>query len=190
MTGYTLTKPVSVKVDIKKSSFIAHLFPLEMFDDYMEKLRTEHPKARHFVWATRYINEHNQIVENCSDDGEPKNTSGKPTLKVLQGHDIVNAGIITVRYFGGVKLGTGGLVRAYNDAGQEAVELAKLISLDSLSKLTLTVAYNQTKHVEYHIDRLKLKSINTDFGVEDVTYTVQGESEKLDELNDAITKAP
>ncbi len=157
-----------------------------MFAEQMEKLRSEHPKARHFVWATREINEHGQIVENCSDDGEPKNTSGKPTLKVLQGHDMVNAGIITVRYFGGIKLGTGGLVRAYNDAGQEAVGVANLISLDSLSRLTLTVAYNQTRHMEYHIDRLKLKTINTDFKAEEVTYTIQGESEKLAELNSSI----
>jgi len=189
MKGFTVQAPFHSKVDIKKSQFIGHIVPMDMFDEYMEKLRAEHPKARHFVWATRHFNEHGQIVEHCSDDGEPKNTSGKPTLKVLQGHDIVNAGIITVRYFGGVKLGTGGLVRAYNDAGQDAINHAELISMDSLCALSLTVPYNMTRQVEYHIDRLGLKIIEKDFGIEEATFVAQGESEKLAELDETIKKA-
>jgi len=93
----TIDKPSKAKVEIKKSQFIANLIPFVNFDAYMEELRSEHPKARHFVWATRTMNEHGQIVENCSDDGEPKNTSGKPTLKVLQGSNLIEAALITVR---------------------------------------------------------------------------------------------
>ena len=163
---YTVKTPVIASLDIKKSQFIAHLIPYDTFDGYMKKLREDHPKGRHFVWAIRTLNEHGQIVENSSDDGEPKNTSGKPTLKVLQGHDLIECAIITVRYFGGIKLGTGGLVRAYNDAGQEAVEKAALIDTDSLNTLTVEIPYDMTRQTDYHIDRLGLTIIARDFSAD------------------------
>lgn len=183
---FTVLTPAHISIEIKKSQFIAHILPYHVFDEYMKKLRSEHPKGRHFVWAVRYLNELGQIVENCSDDGEPKNTSGKPTLKVLQGHGIINAAIITVRYFGGVKLGTGGLVRAYNDAGQEAVLKSDLVSTDSLNVLTVSIPYDMTRQAEYHIDRLGLKVLSKDFDGEGATLTVQGESRKLKELADSV----
>lgn len=183
---FTVTKPASVSIEIKKSQFIAHLFPADQFDTYMAKLREEHPKGRHFVWAIRTLNEHGQVVENCSDDGEPKNTSGKPTLKVLQGHDLIETGLITVRYFGGVKLGTGGLVRAYNDAGQEAVAIAELIDTDSLNTLTVEIPYDMTRQTDYHIDRLELTVLSRDFSADRVTIKLQGESAKLTEISELL----
>ena len=84
----------------------------------------KHPKARHHVYAYRYLNEYEQIVENSSDDGEPKGTSGKPSLHVLAGHELINTAVIIVRYFGGIKLGTGGLVRAYSDAVNSVINNA------------------------------------------------------------------
>ena len=103
-------------LEIKQSKFIAYLLPYNRYQKTLEELKQEHPKARHFVVAYRYLNEYGQIVEYSSDDGEPKGTSGKPTLMVIQGADLINSAIITIRYFGGTKLGTGGLVRAYSDA--------------------------------------------------------------------------
>jgi len=76
-------------------------------------LKIEHPKARHIVYAYRELNEFNQIIENSSDDGEPKGSSGVPVLNVLRGEEFINVAILVVRYFGGIKLGIGGLVRAY-----------------------------------------------------------------------------
>jgi len=183
---YTVKTPVIASLDIKKSQFIAHLIPYDAFDGYMKKLREDHPKGRHFVWAIRTLNEHGQIVENSSDDGEPKNTSGKPTLKVLQGHDLIECAIITVRYFGGIKLGTGGLVRAYNDAGQEAVEKAALIDTDSLNTLTVEIPYDMTRQTDYHIDRLGLTVIARDFSADRVTVKLQGESAKLAEIDSLL----
>ena len=113
-------------VEIKKSKFIAYLVPYSLFKVTLENLKISQPKARHFVYAYRYLNEFNQIVENSSDDGEPKNTSGKPSLSVLQGQDIINSAVIVVRYFGGIKLGTGGLVRAYSKSVNEVLKIANL----------------------------------------------------------------
>ena len=113
----------------KQSKFIAHIMPYSRYDEVLESLKAEHPKARHFVTAFRYINEFDQVVEGSSDDGEPRGTSGKPTLAVLQGNTLINAAIITVRYFGGTKLGTGGLVRAYSDATNMAIDASLLYTL-------------------------------------------------------------
>ncbi|MCV6607908.1 MAG: YigZ family protein, partial [Campylobacterales bacterium] len=101
----TLEKTFVYDFEEKKSHFIAHITPISNFKPLLEKLKEEHPKARHFVTASRYLNTQQQIVESSSDDGEPKGTSGKPTLKVLQGNDLINIGVVTVRYFGGIKLG-------------------------------------------------------------------------------------
>ncbi|OHD91868.1 MAG: YigZ family protein, partial [Sulfuricurvum sp. RIFCSPLOWO2_12_43_5] len=128
----TVEKLFSDSIEIKGSKFIAHLIPNTMFDEQMARLRAEHPKAVHWVSASRSLNEFDQIIESSSDDGEPKGTSGKPTLAVLQGHELINAAIITVRYFGGTKLGPGGLVRAYADAANAVYAQAQLHTYEKL----------------------------------------------------------
>ena len=83
----------------KKSTFLAYLCPIKEFDMLHQQLKTEHPKAAHIVWAKRCLNEYRQIVENNSDDGEPKGTSGPPVLNVMRGFELVDVGILIVRYF-------------------------------------------------------------------------------------------
>lgn len=182
----TIQKPAKAETEIKKSQFISYLIPFSMFETTMEQLRKNHTKARHFVWAHRTLNEHGQVVENCSDDGEPKNTSGKPTLKVLQGHSLIDTAVITVRYFGGVKLGTGGLVRAYNEAAQLAVAEAELIDTDSLSTLSVIIPYSMTRQADYQIERLGLTVLDRIFETETVTIKLQGESAKLSEFEESV----
>lgn len=143
-------------LEIKQSKFIAHLVPYNDFDDTLEKLRCEHPKARHFVVAWRYINEFDQIVEHCSDDGEPKGTSGKPTLAVLAGNKLINSAVIIVRYFGGTKLGTGGLVRAYSDACNLVIQDSEFESYVKLEKISFFVQYSDISLIEYKIDESKI----------------------------------
>lgn len=178
---YTISAATEFTLEIKKSLFIAHLVPISDFELELKSLKESHKKARHFVWATRQMNEYQQIVENCTDDGEPRNTSGKPTLKVLEGHDLIDAGIITVRYFGGIKLGTGGLVRAYNDAAQQAVQAANLIPLSTLHKETIHLSYQQMRHAEYLLKQHPIKVLSKDFGADHVCLTVQGGKEVIAE---------
>ena len=116
----------SASLEEKKSTFLAYLCPIDDFDMLHAKLKNEHPKAAHIVWAKRFFNEYRQIVENNSDDGEPKGTSGPPVLNVMRGSKLVNMGILIVRYFGGIKLGTGGLVRAYGSSAKEVIAIAHL----------------------------------------------------------------
>ena len=136
-------------LEIKQSKFIAHLIPHAIYKITLQELKQSHPKARHFVTAYRYLNEFNQIVEHSSDDGEPKGTSGKPILMVLQGSQMINSAIITIRYFGGTKLGTGGLVRAYSDATNLVLELADLKEYKQEVLKTIIFEYTNIRKVEY-----------------------------------------
>ncbi len=118
----------------KKSKFIAYLVPYEEFERRLKELKRKHKKARHIVWAYRYEKD-GQLFEKQNDDGEPKGTAGKPTLAVLQKRQIIGYAIITVRYFGGVKLGAGGLVRAYTKAAAGAIRgLAVYVGMSEYSE--------------------------------------------------------
>jgi uncharacterized YigZ family protein len=160
--------------EIKKSKFIAHLVPFSTFSSTMELLKKEHPKARHFVYATRYLNEFDQIVENSSDDGEPKGTSGKPSLAVLSGADVINAAVIIVRYFGGIKLGTGGLVRAYGNAVNEVLSIANLLAYEKLETKNITVNYNELDKLKYNLEKQNIQIINQEFGDDINLYQIKG----------------
>lgn len=174
-------KEFSSNLEVKKSKFITHIFAYKDFDHIMARLKQEHPKARHHVYAYRYLNEFDQVVENSSDDGEPKGTSGKPSLNVLSGSDIINTGVIIVRYFGGIKLGTGGLVKAYSDAVNLALENCNLHEYVKLKEIKLNFEYSKLSIVEYNIDQLDLKIIKKDF-TQDVVFCVEGSKESLDKL--------
>ena len=137
----------------KQSKFIAHLMPYSHYDEVLSELKEQHPKARHFVTAFRYINEFDQVVEGSSDDGEPKGTSGKPTLSVLQGQELINVAVVVVRYFGGTKLGTGGLVRAYSDATNLVVSASERVPYEKHEKLGIRCAYSDIGKVEYALDQ-------------------------------------
>ena len=122
---FLLKEKISTQIEVKKSKFIATLAPFKDFESLNKALRDEHPKAAHVVWAYRYLNEFDQIVENSSDDGEPKGSSAPALLAALRGAELVNTCALVVRYFGGIKLGIGGLVRAYGTSANEAIKSAK-----------------------------------------------------------------
>ena len=110
---------------INKSKFIAYFAPFCEFQRLLKQLRNENPKAAHIVWAYRSVNKFGQIVENLSDDGEPKGSSAAPILAVLRGVCAVEICCLVVRYFGGIKLGVGGLVRAYSSSANLCVNECK-----------------------------------------------------------------
>jgi len=136
-------------LEVKQSKFIAHLVPYCKYEKALQDLKATHPKARHFVVAYRYLNDFNQTVEHSSDDGEPKGTSGKPSLMVLQGKDMINTAVIVVRYFGGTKLGTGGLVRAYSDAVNMVIDNAVLFEYKEEIEKQISFLYPDIGIVEH-----------------------------------------
>jgi len=166
-------------IEIKGSKFMAHLMPFSMYDAMMKRLRSEHPKAVHWVSAYRTLNEFDQIVEYSGDDGEPKGTSGKPTLSVLQGHELINAAVITVRYFGGTKLGPGGLVRAYAEAANGAYARAELLPYAKLYTEHFTCEYSNISIVEYEMTQKGIRCLSKTFGEKGAEFSVEGTEERL-----------
>jgi uncharacterized YigZ family protein len=181
----TITKLSAYTLEEKKSKFHAFLVPYEQFEDKLNELKKNHPKARHFVTAFRYLNEHKQIVEGSSDDGEPKGTSGKPTLKVLQGNDLINVAIITVRYFGGTLLGAGGLVRAYSDSANMAVANAEIIPYEENLEEIINVDYDQASRCEYLFKKYNIEVIDRNF-LDGISYTIRGNKENLSKLREEL----
>ncbi len=140
-SGYrTLAARCEASVTIDRSEFIAAAFPTP--DEagafaVLEEIRKANPKARHNVWA--YVLRDGR--ERYSDDGEPQKTAGVPTLEVLRHSGLVDACIVTTRYFGGVLLGAGGLVRAYTQAAQKALAAAEVLEYTSCVTVRVGLDY-------------------------------------------------
>lgn len=117
-----INKPISFTEEIKKSKFITYLAPVASKQaalDYLQSIKILHKEARHHCWAYVAASPKNSVLMGCSDDGEPKGTAGKPMMALLQGCNIGEIMAVVVRYSGGIKLGTGGLVRAYSNGIQQ-----------------------------------------------------------------------
>jgi uncharacterized YigZ family protein len=134
---------VTCEIRIKNSRFIstcAPVFSVEEAKSWIQKIKMEHPSASHHVPAF-IIGHGSSVISHCSDNGEPSGTAGKPTLAVLQGSGLGDALLITVRYFGGIKLGTGGLVRAYTESAQEVLKLVRRAEKIAVHTLMIEIPY-------------------------------------------------
>jgi uncharacterized YigZ family protein len=119
---FVISKTVSFKEEIKKSRFITYLAPVASKQaalDYLQSIKVLHQEARHHCWAYVAASPKNSVLMGCSDDSEPKGTAGKPMMALLQGCNVGEIMAVVVRYSGGIKLGTGGLVRAYSNGIQQ-----------------------------------------------------------------------
>ena len=166
----------------KKSRFIAQIFPVSSEEEafaYLEAVRKEHWDARHHCWA--YIIGRNPGSERMSDDGEPAGTAGKPILEVLRGKGLTDVFVVVTRYFGGVLLGTGGLVRAYSGAASEGLAHTEIITRIYGMKLRIGTDYAGSGKIQYLLGQRKLTvldSIYTD-RVEFIVLVPEGEETTL-----------
>jgi uncharacterized YigZ family protein len=169
---------ISNTLEVKQSKFIAHLLPYDKYHTTLSELKEQHPKARHFVTAFRYLNEYEQIVEHSSDDGEPKGTSGKPSLMVLQGQDLINSVVIIVRYFGGTKLGTGGLVRAYSDAVNLVIEKSELFEYKKEIHKSIEIEYSDVRFIDYECDAFDIVVLEKIFDTK-IVYKIKSDEKSM-----------
>lgn len=183
---FSVDRLFQASIEVKHSKFIAHLMPLSLYASTMDQLRRTHPKAVHWVSAHRALNEHQHIIEYSSDDGEPRGTSGKPTLAVLQGHDLIHVALICVRYFGGIKLGPGGLVRAYSDAANAVITHATLLPYSLKIDRFVRVSYPHYTQLEYHIQRLGCDVCTKEFLTDSITLHLRAPAEDIDTLLHAM----
>jgi uncharacterized YigZ family protein len=172
----------SNRYEVKKSIFISFLAPFSEFDNLKKKLKDEHPKATHIVYAYRKLNEFDQIVENQSDDNEPKGCAGQPTLAVLRGEDIIDTALLTVRYFGGTKLGVGGMIRGYSSAAKGVIDIADFIPYKKKFLFEFETPYSLVNRYEHFLNGENIDFTNRDFGANSVVWKLnltQDEIEKF-----------
>jgi uncharacterized YigZ family protein len=178
----TITREYEGFLEDRKSRFLAFLVPFDQFDQRLEDLRKEHKKANHIVTAHRRLLEDDRIEESGKDDGEPAGTSGMPTLRVLQGAELINCAVLIVRYFGGTKLGGGGLARAYSGAAQDAIHNAELMPFQKILTKTVSADFASGSELEKRIENLGLSVLARDYTEDGVTLTVEGPEEALSTL--------
>ena len=138
----TLGREASASYEEKKSVFIGHAAPVCSEDEALAFIRAkkaEYADARHNVWAYRMRGD---VAVRCSDDGEPQGSAGLPVLEVLRKSGVCNAALVVTRYFGGILLGAGGLVRAYSHAARLAVEQAGIVTYEQYAEFSLCCTYS------------------------------------------------
>jgi len=126
----------------KKSKFLGFVFPIKSREDidlYLSELRSMHPAARHFCYAWRIGAL--KPEERANDDGEPHHTAGTPILGQITSFGLINVLVVVIRYFGGKKLGAGGLIRAYRSAARSALDEAELVYKEFESRLIISCRY-------------------------------------------------
>ena len=151
----------------KKSKFIAYTFPIKsenIFKEALADLKEIHPKANHHCWA--YIFGDTGEIEKCSDDGEPSGSAGLPILGQLKSKELTYSACVVVRYFGGIKLGKGGMIKAYKEAARQSIECIEIIEKEICIEYSIKVKY---AHVNRIMQLIKRNNINIMF--QDISET-------------------
>lgn len=183
----TIDKNVEAEIVEKKSKFIANVFYVESVqeaEELIKKVKKQHNEARHNCFAFSVFTREG-IVDRFSDDGEPSGTAGSPMLNIITSKKITNVLVVVTRYFGGILLGTGGLVRAYTGAFQEALEKVNIIEKELGVLAKIVVTYSDLEKLKYYLKQNDIDIINNDFN-ENVEVYVNITENKLEELNNRL----
>ncbi len=167
----------------KKSKFIAVIKPVntkEEAEKELENVRKKFYDAKHNCYA--YIVDN---YEKYSDDGEPSGTAGAPLLNLLKNEELKNVIVVVTRYFGGILLGTGGLVRAYTESAQKALENAEIVKKDYGNKYILELNYNNLNEFQYLCKKLKIRIIDMKYmeNIQIIIETTDEVKKLLDQSN-------
>lgn len=157
----SIEKNVSAEIIEKKSKFIANIYAVNSkkeAEDKLSEIKKKYHDAKHNCFA--YIVEN---IEKCSDDGEPSGTAGAPLLDLIKINNFNNVLIIVTRYFGGILLGTGGLVRAYTEVAKKAFKLANVIEKEYGIRYSVEILYNNQKNLEYICKKIGINIIKLDY---------------------------
>lgn len=163
---YTISNNSEAEIIEKKSKFIAHVFYVESIEEaekYLKATRKKYHDARHncFAYAIETID--GGIAVKYNDDGEPAGTAGSPILKILLEKGITNVLVVVTRYFGGILLGTGGLVRAYTKATLEALNKVEIIKKEKGCEIELEIEYCDLESAKKYLYDIGVKSIKVEF---------------------------
>ena len=157
--GYLVpANPAVAEIEIKKSRFIAYAFPVNTRSDALaqvQSLKTQYPDARHHCWAYIIGSPQQPITQAFDDDGEPSGTAGKPILNVLNHKAFGDILVVVVRYFGGIKLGAGGLTRAYGQAAQAVMANLEGEEKIPMMPLRLLCDFSQEQQLRYLLNQVQ-----------------------------------
>ena len=187
MSNYkTLHKFLLDKYILEKSTFIGYSKPIKTEEEAIEfinEIKKKHKDATHNVWA--YTIGENMNIQRYSDDGEPQGTAGIPTLEVIKKEDLRDVVVVVTRYFGGIKLGAGGLVRAYTKGAKVGIEAGIVIEKVKYSEVKIKIEYTQLGRIQNEIMNLGFKVKDTIYS-EDVELIVYVRNEEAQSLMDRI----
>lgn len=173
----------------KKSRFIGNIYKVKSEEEitaYINEAKKKYWDARHNCYA--YVLGENDELKRCSDDGEPSGTAGKPMLDIITANELHNCLVIVTRYFGGTLLGTGGLVRAYQSAVNEAINNAIIIERKNGRKLEVRMDYNGFGKVQYIVNQMGFHIIDTQYS-ESVEACIVIPDEEVNEFKDKVIEA-
>ena len=188
MKRKTVKKETIIEFEEKKSKFIGYIKPITTVlegENFIEKIKKMHPNATHNVPLYRVI-ENGQEYFKYNDDGEPSNTAGKPMAEILNILDVYNVAIVATRYFGGIKLGAGGLIRNYAKTAKLAVNEAEIVEYIQKSTFIIDYKYEYTSEIELFLnskkDEYKIEILEKNYS-DRVTMKILATSEIENELN-------
>lgn len=170
------------EITIKNSKFIGIIKHVESKNDIrniLKELKDKYNNATHYCYAFTLIND-----KGFSDDGEPNKTAGVPILKVIESEDLVNVLVVVIRYFGGIKLGPGGLIRAYSNTCKEVINKSTLVELIKGIEASITFNYSKEKEINYLLKDSIIKSKSYE---ETCTYIIETTKEVLDSISSLVT---
>ncbi len=179
----------TVEIVEKKSRFIANLLYVENEEEAVEKIneiRKKYHDARHNCYAYRVI-ENDNVIQRSSDDGEPSGTAGAPLLNILEKNNLINVLIVVTRYFGGILLGTGGLVKAYSESLQKAIESVELLEVEKGYEIEIKCTYSTLKTLEYFLRINNIKTIKQEY-LEEIKIIVEISENNLKKLEEEVKK--
>lgn len=169
--------------EIKKSEFISYAFSVQSVDEanmFLTEVKQKHYDARHICYA--YVV---NSLEKCSDDGEPSGTAGKPLLDLIKAQSFTNLLLVVVRYFGGIKLGAGGLYRAYLTAGKDVINICEKVKLIKAYQIVIEVPYENEEFILNTLKRMSDKKLTVNY-YENVNVCFEVSAEKLEAVKEQL----
>jgi len=179
----TIKESICTQIVEKKSKFIANLFYVENVkeaEQILQDIKKKYYDARHSCYAYN-IKYKDSIIFKSSDDGEPAGTAGAPMLNILKKNELYNVLIIVTRYFGGILLGTGGLVKAYSEATIKAIEKARIITQEDGLEIKFELTYNDFEKFKIYCNKNLLNIINSEYG-EKVNCIIEANEEEKNRI--------
>lgn len=185
----TIKENVTAEIVEKKSKFIADIIYVQNIgeaEEQINRIKKKYFDAKHHCFAYSIMTNEG-IVNRLSDDGEPSGTAGAPILNIINKNELINVLVVVTRYFGGILLGTGGLVRAYSESTIKAINSAEFVIEERGYEVELEINYNDFEKLSYYCKKNNINTINTEYG-EKIICNLEINNEEKEKLLNNINE--